>query len=66
VNAAIKNAQGGSGVFLGRDVASYSPKLGDILHNNRGKNHFDFAFAATHTAYESHSAVVFEVGADYK
>jgi hypothetical protein len=64
VHAAIANTKAGAGVFLGRDAAKYAPKVGDILQNNRGKHKFDFAFAATHKAYESHSAIVIEVGAD--
>ncbi len=64
VYAAIANADNESGVFRGRDVAKYAPKVGDILQNNRSGNHFDFVFASTHKAYESHSAIVIEVGAD--
>lgn len=37
-HAAIANTKKGSGVFLGRDVAVYAPKLGDILQNNRAGN----------------------------
>jgi hypothetical protein len=36
----------------------------DPTYNNRGGNHFDFAFAKTHTSYLSHSAIVIEVGQD--
>jgi hypothetical protein len=66
VHAAIKNGANQTGVFRGRDVAAYTPKLGDILQNNRGKHQYDFAFAASHTKYESHSAIVYEVGSDNK
>jgi len=64
VHWAIANAVAGTGDFRGRDVAAYAPKLGDILHNNRSGHNFDFAYAKTHTAYESHSAIVIEVGSD--
>jgi hypothetical protein len=63
---AIDNERKGVGVFRGHSVDTYAPKVGDILQNNRGKNHFDFSFAATHKAYESHSAIVMEVGVDTK
>lgn len=64
VHAAIANAKAEAGVFRGRDPAAYAPKVGDILQNNRGNHKFDFAYAAKHRAYESHSAIVVEVGAD--
>jgi len=64
VHAAIANARSGTGAFMGRDVAAYAPKIGDILQNNRGGNSFDFDHAAKHKAYDSHSAIVMEVGAD--
>jgi hypothetical protein len=64
VKRAISDAQAGVGLFHGRQLAQYAPKTGDILQNNRSGNHFDFAFAATHGSYESHSAVVVEVGVD--
>ncbi|MGE0745443.1 MAG: DUF2272 domain-containing protein [Rhodospirillales bacterium] len=64
VHAAIAAAKTGSGPFLGRDVALYAPKIGDILQNNRSGNRFDFAHAARSRGYESHSAIVMEVGAD--
>jgi hypothetical protein len=66
VHWAIANADSGTGDFRGRDVAAYAPKLGDLLQNNRSGNSYDFAFARTHKAYESHSAVVIEVGSDTK
>lgn len=63
---AIKNAKSGSGVFRGHPVDSYAPKLGDILHNNQPGFSFDFAYAASHEGYSSHSAIVMEVGSDNK
>ncbi|MGJ7497884.1 DUF2272 domain-containing protein [Variovorax sp. RT4R15] len=63
---AIANASNSTGDFRGHPVTRYSPKVGDILHNNRSGNTFDFAFASTHKSYESHSAVVMEVGVDTK
>jgi hypothetical protein len=64
VNQAIKNAINGTGVFQGFDITAQAPHIGDIIQNNRGGNTFDFAFARTHTKYESHSAIVVEVGHD--
>jgi hypothetical protein len=66
VHRAIQNFDQGVGVFHGRDVAGYAPKLGDILQNNRGSHAYDYAYARTHQQYESHSAVVIEVGYDNK
>lgn len=63
---AIANATSDTGVFRGKELKSYAPKVGDILQNNRGKNTFDFSFAKTHKSYESHSAIVIEVGSDTK
>ncbi len=64
VHAAIANANAGSGVFHGRRPSEYAPKTGDILHNNRAGNHFDFDFARANKEYKSHSAIVIEVGTD--
>lgn len=64
VHAAIANAQAGTGVFRGRRPSEYAPKIGDLLQNNRSGHRFDFDFAKTHTKYESHSAIVMEVGVD--
>ena len=61
---AIKNGKAETGVFRGRPIVSYAPKIGDIIQNNRNGNHFDFAHAAANHAYESHSAVVVEEGSD--
>lgn len=63
---AIANASAGSGAFMGRELSDYAPKVGDILQNNRSGNIFDFSYAKTHRAYESHSAIVVEVGSDTK
>lgn len=64
VHAAIANAQSGNGVFHGRRLSEYAPKTGDILHNNRAGNRFDFDFAKANKEYKSHSAIVIEVGTD--
>ena len=64
VFVAIQNAIAGVGVFRGRDVASYAPKIGDIIHNNRNGNTFNFPFAAANKSYESHTAIVVEEGSD--
>lgn len=49
--------------FTGRRIGDYAPKVGDIIQNNRGGNSFSFDFARANDAYESHSAIVVEVGA---
>lgn len=64
VHVAIANAKTGNGVFHGRRPSEYAPKTGDILHNNRAGNHFDFEFAKANRDYKSHSAIVIEVGTD--
>ena len=64
VNQAIKNALNGAGVFQGFDITAQAPAVGDIIQNNRRGNKFDFAFARTHKNYESHSAIVVEIGQD--
>lgn len=64
VFAAIANVVNGTGVFHGHDVATYAPKVGDILQNNRAGNLLDFQYAKTHDTYVSHSAIVVEVGTD--
>ncbi len=66
VHKAISNQLLQVGVFRGHPVPAYSPSVGDILQNNRAGNHFDYAFAQANKAYESHSAVVVEVGTDSK
>jgi hypothetical protein len=63
-NQAIKNAINGVGVFRGFDITVQPPDVGDIIQNNRRQHNFDFNFARTHTNYESHSAIVIEVGQD--
>lgn len=64
VRKAIANSAQGVGLFRGRRLQDYSPKLGDIIQNNRNGNKFDFQFAAQNDAYESHSAIVVEEGID--
>lgn len=64
VHQAIRNAQGNTGVFRGFKLTDHAPQVGDILQNNRNGHDFDFAFASTHTEYESHSAIVVETGED--
>lgn len=64
VNQAIKNASKGEGVFQGFDISSQPPSIGDIIQNNRRGNKFSFDFAKTHSQYESHSAIVAEIGQD--
>ena len=64
VHAAIKNASNNTGVFRGFPIDIYKPQIGDIIQNNRNGNNFDFEFAKEHDSYESHSAIVIEVGQD--
>jgi hypothetical protein len=65
VKAAIQNALKAVGVFRGLQIDQYAPKVGDIVQNNRSGNKFTYDFARTHSAYESHSAIVVEVGLDH-
>lgn len=64
VHAAIANTARGQGVFRGHRVETHAPKVGDLLQNNRAGHRYDFDYAASHRRYESHSAIVVEVGAD--
>lgn len=64
VYAAIENSVSGTGVFRARWLAEYAPKIGDIIHNNRGGSTFDYEYARTHKSYQSHAAVVVETGED--
>lgn len=48
--------------FTGRRIGDCAPKVGDIIQNNRSGNSFSFDHARTNDAYESHSAIVVEVG----
>jgi len=64
VYQAANNAANGVGVFRAHPISFYAPKIGDIIHNNRGGNSFDYAYAAAHSSYESHSAIVVEEGTD--
>lgn len=64
VHQAAQNAANGVGVFRAWPVASYAPKIGDIIHNNRDGNSYDYAYAAANNAYYSHSAIVVEEGVD--
>lgn len=60
----IKNQKMGKGAFRAHRISEYAPKVGDILHNNRENNTFTYDHAATHDKYESHSAIIVEVGRD--
>ena len=61
---AIANALLNKGVFRGRKINEYQPKIGDIIHNNRGGKTYTYDYAAKHDGYESHAAIVIEVGED--
>lgn len=56
----LPNSQG----FVGREITAYSPKVGDILQNNRSGQAFDFDVASARKSYVSHAAIVIEVGHD--
>jgi hypothetical protein len=62
---AIQNKLDGTGVFQAVKIDEYAPKIGDIVQNNRSGNKFSYDFARTHSAYESYSAIVVEVGVDH-
>lgn len=64
VKDAIANFKSTSGVFWGQPIASYAPKVGDIIQNNRNGNEFTYGYAESHSSYESHTAIVVEVGVD--
>lgn len=64
VHKAIDNATQGVGVFHGVDVTTAKPAVGDIIQNNRGGNTFNFAHAKANKSYNSHSAIVVEIGTD--
>ena len=64
VHKAISNALQNTGVFRGYKITEYQPKPGDIIQNNRGGKTFDYEHAKKHDGYESHSAIVIEVGED--
>jgi hypothetical protein len=64
VNVAIRNGLANTGVFRGRKITDHAPAIGDLIHMNRGGSKHDFDFARTRKSYESHSAIVVEVGVD--
>lgn len=64
VHRAIRDARAGVGLFHGVDIDAHAPAVGDLVQNNRLGTTFDFAHAASHSQYKSHSAVVVEVGQD--
>lgn len=64
VNKAISNTVQNTGVLRGRKITEYTPKPGDIIHNNRGGSTHDYEYAKKHADYASHSAIVIEVGED--
>ncbi len=60
----IRNKQNNTGHFWGHRLATYAPKVGDIIQNNRGNQTIDYDFAAAHEAYQSHSAIIVNLGSD--
>jgi hypothetical protein len=61
---AIQNQLNNRGLFRGHPLTGHRPGLGDIVQNNRGGQSLTYDFARAHQAYESHSAIVVEVGTD--
>lgn len=61
VQAAIQNAESNVGVFRGRRVDSYKPKVGDIIQRNRSGGTITYDQARARSNYPSHSAIVVEV-----
>ncbi len=61
---AIDNLQNNAGLFHAHPLEDYAHQLGDIIHNNRNGQNLTYSFAAAHKAYESHAAVVVEIGRD--
>lgn len=61
VNAAIANTVANSGVFRGRKIDEYAPKVGDIIQMNRGGGKVDYSQAQQSDQYASHSAIVIEL-----
>lgn len=66
VNKCITNTLQNIGVFRGRKINEYQPKIGDIIQNNRGGNSYTYEYAKINDSYLSHSAIVIEVGVDNK
>jgi hypothetical protein len=64
VRWAIDNMQANRGLFRAHPISECAPSVGDMIQNNRNGNTHDFAFAATHSDYPSHSAIVTETGHD--
>ncbi len=64
VYKAIANKLQNTGVFRGHKINEYQPKIGDIIHNNRSGNSLTYEYATNHDSYESHTAIVIEVGED--
>jgi len=66
VHWAIQNAETNRGGFRGFPITDCVPTIGDIIQHNRGGTRHDFALAASHDDYPSHSAIVVEEGRDAK
>ncbi len=58
---AIKNTEQGTGVFRGFDFQAMPVQVGDIVQNNRGGGHVDFAHARANRNYMSHSRIIVQV-----
>ncbi|MEX3009909.1 DUF2272 domain-containing protein [Hoeflea sp. TYP-13] len=47
--------------FWGYRITEKKPKIGDIIHRNRGGNSYSYDYAEDHSSFNSHSDIVVEV-----
>ena len=57
---AIHAADSGNGLFLGRPIASYAPRPGDLVHMNRNGGTVTYEQARNTTGYRAESGIVVE------
>ncbi|MCE9557461.1 MAG: DUF2272 domain-containing protein [Armatimonadetes bacterium] len=50
--------------YEGHRVDAYAPRVGDIIHHNRGGTKHDFDFAKANPNFQSHSCIVIQKGED--
>jgi hypothetical protein len=58
IKQTIGNALAGSGVFRGRKITEYKPKIGDIICANADGGTKTYSQASTQNNYRSHTAIV--------
>ncbi|MFC5067928.1 DUF2272 domain-containing protein [Flaviflagellibacter deserti] len=61
IKRTIGNALAGTGVFRGRKIGDYKPKIGDLICANAGTGQIAYNQAANQNGYSSHSAIVVDV-----